>query len=77
MTMSDQRPVHLEVDCATGKATRTPLTDDEWNERRAAEAQAVADEQARASADAQLCAAVAAHPDPIVRELAARLGLGK
>lgn len=73
--MPEQRPVHLEVDCTTGTATRTPMGNDEWDAQKAAEVQAVADEHARNAADKQLAEAVAAHPDPIVRELGRRLGM--
>lgn len=73
--MGDQRPVHLEVNCSTGAVTRVPLTDDEWNRHKIDETEAVETEKARLAADEQLRAAVAAHADPVVRELAKRLGL--
>jgi len=74
--LDNVRPVHVEVDCASGAVTSTPLTDEEWAAQREAEAAYVAKAQQQAAADKQLSDTVAAHPDPIVRELGRRLGLG-
>jgi hypothetical protein len=75
MDECEERPVHTVVDCSSGAVTHTPLTDDEWAEHRAAGARAAAEAEAGAAQRTELAAAAAAHPDPLVRELAARAGL--
>lgn len=69
------RPVHLEIDCTTGAVTHTPLTDLEWQEMQDREQQAVDDYTERQRQDLELRTAIQAHPDPVVQELAKRLGL--
>lgn len=74
--MSDtDRPVHHEVDCSTGQATLTPVTDEELEQIQARTTAAFAEQAEAAAEEAALRAAVAAHPDPLVKALAARLGL--
>jgi hypothetical protein len=74
--VNDVRPVHLEMDCTTGIVTSTPMTDEEWAAHREKEAAYLAEVEKQAAAEKQLSDTVAAHPDPIVRELGRRLGLG-
>lgn len=67
------RPVHAIVDCATGQTVHMPLSDTEIAEQQQ-RGQAAADaEAAQRAADAALRAQVDAHPDPVVKALAARL----
>jgi hypothetical protein len=75
MSEDEERPVHRVVDCATGQAVDTPLTDQEWAEHKArstAHAQSLTEASA---AEVEFQAAVAAHTDPVTRELARRLGI--
>lgn len=68
-------PHHVVFDCSTGETTYTLLTEQELAD---ADARRLEQEQARAAADADdqaLRDAVAAHSDPTVKALAARLGL--
>ena len=75
MSDIEERPVHSELNLTTGEEIHTPVTDEEWADMKAREAQALLDEAEKAKEDAALREAVAAHPDPIVQELARRLGL--
>ena len=68
-----QRPVHTVVDCRSGEAVHTPLSDAEVAEQQSGMQAAAAAEAARTAADAELRAQVAAHPDPLVQALAARV----
>jgi hypothetical protein len=70
-----ERPVHAVYDCAVGEQVEVPFTDAEWAEHKARIVQDGAEREAAAKTDAELRAAVAAHPDPVVHALAARLGL--
>lgn len=71
----EDRPVHRVVHVPTGAVTDTPVTDAEWDEIEARAAAAAKAEKQLLAADAALREAVAAHPDPIVQALAARVGL--
>lgn len=71
----DRRPVHVTADCATQQITFTPLTDEEVDRQRETERAAVAEERARIAEEQRLEELVAAHPDPLVRELARRAGI--
>lgn len=71
----DERPVHVDIHVPTGAVTHTPITDEEWDAMRAATEQAWAAERREFDKTAELRAAVAAHPDPVVQALAARAGL--
>lgn len=80
--MSDEeRPVHVTVDCSgisqkrAPVVTSEPVTDEEWAEMKARDEAAAEDERIRAAEDERIRAAVAAHPDALVRLLAARAGL--
>jgi hypothetical protein len=70
------RPSHLTVDVRQDVVMEMPLTDAEWDAIEAKSAAVVAEAQRREADDERLRAAVAAHPDALVRELAGRLGLG-
>lgn len=76
------RPEHVVVDCASRSEVRVPMTDEEWAAHRAQAAARVEQEAADIAAREQearetmeLAKAVAAHPDPVVQALAARLGI--
>lgn len=73
---TDQRPVHVVVDCTSGQVTHTPLTDDEWEEHKRAMAEHADRVQSEQQERQRLANLVAGHPDPLVQELAKRLGLG-
>lgn len=67
------RPVHAVVDCATGQTVHMPLSDAEIAEQQKRGQAAIDAEAAQRAADAALRAQVDAHPDPVVKALAARL----
>jgi len=69
------RPVHRDYNVSTGVVTNTPVTDEEWDEMERRDAAELKRRQTQALADEQLRAVVAAHPDPVVQELARRSGL--
>lgn len=71
----EDRPVHVEINVSTGAITHTPITDEEWDAMRLAEAEAVRAEEQSAESDRVLREAVAVHPDPVVQALAQRVGL--
>jgi hypothetical protein len=70
-----ERPVHVDINVSTGAVTHTAVTDEEWDELRRREQEAVAAEAQQAADDDALRAAVAAHPDPVVQALAKKAGL--
>lgn len=79
MDVDGERPVHLVLDCTSGQGHEKPLTDEQWAAHRQAEAEG----EARAQAEAERLRAegeairglVDAHPDPLVKLLAQRVGL--
>lgn len=71
--MDTVRPVHVAVDCATKTETSRPLSDAEVQAQQQRDTAEAAAQTARAKADADLKTAVAAHTDPVVKALAARL----
>ncbi len=74
--MSEEvRPVHHEYNCETGETTHTPMTDEEWEVHKARTAQFEAMAKKQEEDDAALKEAVQNHTDPVVRELASRLGI--
>lgn len=74
-TATEDRPVHHEYNCETGETTLTPMTDEEWEAHKANIAQFDQERAQKEAAEAALKQAVAEHQDPIVQELAARLGI--
>lgn len=57
------------------RVTQMPLSDKEWVQRQALSAQYAADQQLAAATADELAQAAAAHPDPLVQELARRAGI--
>lgn len=74
MTAED-RPVHLEINCATGAVTHTVLTDSEMIEYHRTLNNHLDQADRKAAEDASLAEAVSAHPDPVVQALARRAGI--
>lgn len=52
--MSDERPMKLVVDCASGAQTYVPLSDEEISEREAMAAQAAEEQAAREAEEARI-----------------------
>lgn len=75
MSDTEERPVHLEVNLETGAVTHTPITDQEWDEMRQREQDAIAASAAAEQETADLRVAAAAHPDPLVQALARKAGI--
>lgn len=79
--VEEERPVHFVFDVGRQdeegyQGEYIPVSNEEWRARDARAAQEADDRAAQEAAETQLRDAVAAHPDPVVRELAARLGVG-
>ncbi|HTK66559.1 MAG TPA: hypothetical protein VL595_29560 [Pseudonocardia sp.] len=72
-TQAPVRPVHTVIDCGTREIVHTPLSDAEVAAQQVRVKAAADAEAAQVAADAELRAQVAAHPDPLVQALAARL----
>lgn len=68
-------PVHVVIDCSTGETTSTPMTPEELSEHLSRAQEHAAAVQAHQERENALRAAVAAHQDPLVQELARRVGL--
>lgn len=71
----EERPVHHTFDCSTGETTKVPVTDEEladMAERDKANTERLDQEKAE---DEALRQAVMNHNDPVVKALAAKLGI--
>jgi hypothetical protein len=75
MNDAEERPVHTVVNCETFEVTHTPMTDQEWELHKAQSAKHDQDLARQQQDDRDFQAAVAVHPDPLVQEIAKRVGL--